>query len=312
MHDRASTHATNEQGVLSGLNAAQAAAAAHGDGPLLIIAGAGTGKTRTLVHRVAHLIERGVDPRRILLLTFTRRAAHGEFGAWRSVKVPAAAEEHWRQLIQLMQQMLAVSERETATHVHLVRQFYAPLLEQRYDRTAPRLRDLEQLEQLAARFPNRAAMLVEIALDPPTTTEDLAGQPLLDEDYLVLSTIHSAKGLEWDAVYVIHASDGNIPSDMATGSAEQIEEERRLFYVALTRAKDWLYVCFPQKYFHAYRGRSSDQFGYAQLSRFLPAGVKRRFTCSAAAVAADDESAGATPSADTRQNIRQQVRALWS
>jgi len=99
---------------------------------------------------------------------------------------------------------------------------------------------------------------------------------------------------------------------MATGSAEQIEEERRLFYVALTRAKDWLYVCFPQKYFHAYRGRSSDQFGYAQLSRFLPAGVKRRFTCSAAAVAADDESAGATPSADTRQNIRQQVRALWS
>ena len=68
---------------------------------------------------------------------------------------------------------------------------------------------------------------------------------MLDDDYLVLSTIHSAKGLEWDAVYVIHAADGNIPSDMATKNPEEIEEERRLFYVALTRAKNWLYVCYP-------------------------------------------------------------------
>jgi ATP-dependent DNA helicase UvrD/PcrA len=155
-------------------------------------------------------------------------------------------------------------------------------------------------------------MLTEIALDPPTTTEDLAGEPLLDEDYLVLSTIHSAKGLEWDAVYVIHASDGNIPSDMATGSTEQIEEERRLFYVALTRAKDSLYVCFPQKYFHAYRGRSTDQFGYAQLSRFLSGVVKDHFECFFASTASEDEPADDNPSSATCKNIRQQVRALWS
>jgi DNA helicase-2/ATP-dependent DNA helicase PcrA len=99
---------------------------------------------------------------------------------------------------------------------------------------------------------------------------------------------------------------------MATGSSEQIEEERRLFYVALTRAKDWLYVCFPQKYFHAYRGRSTDQFGYAQLSRFLPANVKKHFACSVAGVAGSDDPADGAPSSATLKNIRRQVRALWS
>ena len=254
----------------------------------------------------------GIGPKKAQQLMQSLRAADGHFGAWQSASVPAAAKEYWPKLIQLMQQMRAVSERETAAQVHLVRQFYAPLLELRYDRAAPRLRDLEQLEQLAARFANRAAMLTEIALDPPTTTEDLAGDPLLDEDYLILSTIHSAKGLEWDSVYVIHASDGNIPSDMATSSPEQIEEERRLFYVALTRAKDWLYVCFPQKYFHAYRGRSSDQFGYAQLSRFLPADVKQLFECSTATAASEDEAADETSGRNLQKDIRQQVKALWS
>ena len=254
----------------------------------------------------------GVGPKKAQQLMQMLRAAEGDFAAWRQAKVPPAAQEYWPKLIGLMQQMAAIAERETAAQVHLVRQFYAPLLEQRYDRAAPRLRDLEQLEQLAARFANRAAMLTEIALDPPTTTEDFAGEPLLDEDYLILSTIHSAKGLEWDAVYVIHASDGNIPSDMATGSTEQIEEERRLFYVALTRAKDNLYVCFPQKYFHAYRGRSSDQFGYAQLTRFLSPEVKQHFACSVASAAGEDAATDESAHADGSTNIRRQVRALWS
>ena len=95
---------------------------------------------------------------------------------------------------------------------------------------------------------------MEMALDPPNSTQDLAGPPLLDDDYLVLSTIHSAKGLEWDAVYVIHAADGNIPSDMATKNAAEIEEERRLFYVALTRAKNWLYVLLPAAILFTRRG----------------------------------------------------------
>ena len=67
-----------------------------------------------------------------------------------------------------------------------------------------------------------------MTLDPPASTQDLADDPWLDEDYLILSTIHSAKGLEWDSVFVIHAADGNIPSDMATDTPEEVEEERRL------------------------------------------------------------------------------------
>ena len=123
-------------------------------------------------------------------------------------------------------------------------------------------------------------MLAGLTLDPPSTTEYFAGRPLLDEDYLILSTIPSAKGLEWDAVYLIHAADGNIPSDMATGAEEQIDEELRLFYVALTRAKRSLYVCFPLIwYYHANRGRTNDRHGYAQITRFISKSVKQHFDC---------------------------------
>ena len=97
-------------------------------------------------------------------------------------------------------------------------------------------------------FETRERFVTDLTLDPPVSTSDLAGPPHLDEDYLVLSTIHSAKGGEWDVVHVIHAADGMIPSDMATGDPEQIEEERRLFYVALTRARDTLRVTFPLRY----------------------------------------------------------------
>ena len=155
----------------------------------------------------------------------------------------------WGGLVSLMTGIGSREPGDLASQIKRIRLFYAPLLERLYDNARARLMDLEQLEWLAARFPDRARFLAEIALDPPSYTEDLAGPPLLDEDFLILSTMHSAKGLEWDAVYVIHAADGNIPSDMATGRLEEIEEERRLFYVALTRAKDWLYVCYPLRYY---------------------------------------------------------------
>jgi DNA helicase-2/ATP-dependent DNA helicase PcrA len=194
--------------------------------------------------------------------------------------------------------------------VQLVRAFYGPLLEEHYDHADARLRDLEQLEQLAGRFGSRSKMLAELTLDPPTTTQDFAGSPELDEDYLVLSTIHSAKGLEWDSVYVIHAADGNIPSDMATGDAEQIDEELRLFYVALTRARHWLQVCFPLRYYHAYRGRSSDQHGYAQLTRFISEKIKLHFDCPTIQPSDDAEElqAGET----VHLSVRKRARAMWS
>ena len=129
---------------------------------------------------------------------------------------------------------------------------------------------------MAAGSRSRSAFLADLTLDPPTSTEDLAGPPHLDEDYVILSTIHSAKGGEWDVVHLIHAADGMIPSDMATGDEERVEEERRLFYVALTRARDMLYVYFPLRYYRRPRGLD-DEHSYAQLTRFLPDDVRSLF-----------------------------------
>ena len=109
----------------------------------------------------------------------------------------------------------------------LVRQWYQPHLEQRYDDAVLRAADLEQLQRIAATSPSRTQFLTDLTLDPPSATSDEAGAPLLDEDYLILSTIHSAKGQEWKAVFVLNVVDC-IPSDMATGKTEEIEEERRL------------------------------------------------------------------------------------
>jgi len=203
--------------------------------------------------------------------------AAGGFAAWARMPAPSpATAAKWTDLVSLMTGIGSREPGDLASQIKRIRIFYAPLLERLYDNARARLMDLEQLEWLAARFPDRARFLAEIALDPPTYSEDLAGPPVLDEDFLILSTIHSAKGLEWDAVYVIHAADGNIPSDMATGKLEEIEEERRLFYVALTRAKDWLFVCHPLRYY-TYPRSFSDVHGYAQLTRFLPEGVRRFF-----------------------------------
>ena len=160
--------------------------------------------------------------------------------------------------------------------VYAVRSVYAPLLERRYDNVQARLRDLEQIEALAARSQTRSQFLADLVLDPPSYTQELAGPPLLDEDYLILSTMHSAKGLEFDVVYVIHAADGNIPSDMATGSAAEIEEERRLLYVACTRAREQLYVSHPLRYY-TQPWAKADTHGYAQRSRFLTRAVLAHF-----------------------------------
>jgi DNA helicase-2/ATP-dependent DNA helicase PcrA len=162
-----------------------------------------------------------------------------------------------------------------AAQIERLRAFLAPVFARRYDASAARLRDLDQLAALAVGYEARGRFLAELTLDPPSSTGDLAGPPMLDEDWLVLSTIHSAKGLEWDIVHVIHAADGMIPSDMATGDDDEIEEERRLLYVALTRGRDALHVYRPMRY---YRRPKGDPHSYSQLSRFLePAEVRATF-----------------------------------
>jgi DNA helicase II / ATP-dependent DNA helicase PcrA len=155
-----------------------------------------------------------------------------------------------------------------AAQLERMRPFLTPVFARKYQAAGARLRDLDQLELLASGYSGRSRFLSELTLDPPSSTGDLAGPPLLDEDYLILSTIHSAKGLEWEAVHLIHAADGMIPSDMATGDDDEIEEERRLLYVAMTRARDELHVYFPMRYYRRPRG-AEDPHSYAQLSRFL-------------------------------------------
>jgi DNA helicase-2/ATP-dependent DNA helicase PcrA len=189
--------------------------------------------------------------------------------------VPAMLGADVRSLREALADCLG-AEMTPAAELDRVRRFLAPVLRRRYDGAEARLRDLEQLEALASGSGDRARFLADLTLDPPSSTEDLAGPPGLDDDYLILSTIHSAKGGEWDAVHVIHAADGNIPSDLATGTVDAVEEERRLFYVALTRARNVLNVYFPLRYHRRPRGLD-DAHGYAQLTRFLPSAVLKTF-----------------------------------
>src|SRR6202023_1072284 len=124
-------------------------------------------------------------------------------------------------------------------------------------------------ELLSGQYPSRERFLTELTLDPPNATSDLAGQPMLDEDYVTLSTIHSAKGMEWDTVYVLNVVDGSFPSEFSTGKAELIEEERRLFYVALTRAQNDLLLLAPLKFYLTQQSRQGDAHVYGGRSRFI-------------------------------------------
>ena len=193
------------------------------------------------------------------------------------VGVPPAARDEVQSLRAALGDCVVETDMPPAAQLQRLRAFLEPVVARRYDASSSRLRDLDQLEALAGGYGSRGRFIAELTLDPPSSTGDLAGAPLLDEDWLVLSTIHSAKGLEFDVVHVIHAADGMIPSDMATGDDDETEEERRLLYVALTRARDALHVYVPQRYYRRPRGRE-DPHSYSQMSRFLmPESVRSTF-----------------------------------
>jgi DNA helicase II / ATP-dependent DNA helicase PcrA len=186
----------------------------------------------------------------------------------RPVAVPKGAADGIRDLRSALEGCRDESLMNPAAQLERLRAYLDPVLRRKYDAHGPRANDLEQLALLARGYESRGRFLAEVTLDPPASTADIAGPPHLDDDYLILSTIHSAKGLEWDVVHVIHASDGNIPSDMATGDDEELEEERRLLYVALTRARDVVVVSFPQRYYRRPKPRD-DVHMYGLVSRFL-------------------------------------------
>jgi DNA helicase-2/ATP-dependent DNA helicase PcrA len=189
-----------------------------------------------------------------------------------------------------------------------VRRWYEPHLERLHEDAAARAADLAQLEQIAAGYATREQFLTDLTLDPPAASSDEAGAPLLDEDYLILSTIHSAKGQEWKSVFVLNAVDGCIPSDLATGSADEIEEERRLLYVAMTRAKDQLDVIVPQRFYARQQAGQGDRYVHALRTRFIPTPVARHFE-QRIWPAARAGAASAQPHA--KVDVAARMKAMW-
>ena len=200
-----------------------------------------------------------------------------------------------------------VSQPGPSTQIDRLSDFCKAVFDRSYDDVEARLGDIEHLAALAADYPDRSRFLTEITLDPPNSTTDLAGAPHLDDDYLILSTIHSAKGGEWRSVTVIHAADGNIPSDMALSEPGGLEEERRLLYVALTRAKDHLAVTVPQRYYH-HRFSTNGNHSYALPSRFLDPAMDE-FLASATGV--PQAVAEATWDQGGRDTVGDALSELW-
>jgi DNA helicase-2/ATP-dependent DNA helicase PcrA len=224
-------------------------------------------------------------------------------------RTPGAATEDWPALCSLLAGLHRAAVWQG--QVGAAREWYEPHLERLYEAAHTRGGDLDQLEQIAAAYPSRERFLTELTLDPPGATGDEAGPAHLDDDYLILSTIHSAKGQEWDAVYVIHAVDGCIPSDMSTGSPQQIEEERRLLYVAMTRARDHLYLVHPQRFFTREQHRYGDRHVYAPRTRFIPDSILERFERRTHCRSHGVDRSG-TLQSGVRVDVGARVRAMWS
>jgi len=235
-----------------------------------------------------------------------------QFSGLQHFRPPAATMVDWTAFCALLESLSAAEADTESWQAQLaqVRRWYQPHLERIYDGLDTRAADLEQLEQISGRYPTRERFLTELTLDPPGAAGDLAGDPLLDEDYLVLSTVHSAKGQEWDAVYVLNVSDGNFPSEFAAGKPAMIEEERRLLYVAMTRARQSLFLIAPLKYHVTQQRRDGDKHVYGARSRFLTddllATMQRVFRGREEPTAKRQ-----MPRSDKRVDVAARMREMW-
>jgi DNA helicase-2/ATP-dependent DNA helicase PcrA len=274
--------------------------AAHVKDVLAVLRWADNPKNRIAAFRALQL-QPGIGPA-LAARIFARFESAGH--AWSALQTSSAEFDS------LMRSLGAPGE-PWAGQVQRVREWFEPHLERRYDASQVRAGDLQQLEAIAQQFSSREQFLSELALDPPQASGDLAGPPLADEDFLILSTIHSAKGQEWNAVYVLNVADGNFPSDLAAGRAESIEEERRLLYVAMTRAKEDLHLIAPLKYYVVQQSRSGDRHVYGTTSRFLtPAVMARLERISWPAHGPTETVRG--PSAASSVDVAARLREMWS
>ena len=270
--------------------------ASHVKDLLSILKWAENPKNQVAAFRVLKLLP-GMGPAYAARCFEQLAAADFGFAALRRFRAPAAARTGWDGFCELLETLSGSDPGDGGWQGQLTfaRRWYQPQLERLYDGLETREADLDQLEQISERYPTRERFLTELTLDPPGAAGDLAGDPLLDEDYLVLSTVHSAKGQEWDAVFVLNVSDGNFPSEFATGKPALIEEERRLLYVAMTRAKQSLSLVAPLRYYVTQQPRDGDRHVYGARSRFLTDTLLATF---------DRRFAGRPAENDTRFHVR--------
>jgi len=222
---------------------------------------------------------------------------------------PTRAVEDWGRFVETLISLCAGRSGWPA-ELACARVWYEPHLEGLHEDAITRRADLIQLEQIASGYPSRQRFLTELALDPPDATSDQSGTPLLDEDYLILSTIHSAKGQEWKSVFVLNLVDGCIPSDLGAGTTAEIEEERRLLYVAMTRARDDLHLVVPQRFFTHGQNAQGDRHVYASRTRFIPDELLGLFE-RVAWPEVEPELAARGASKGVRVDIAARMRGMW-
>jgi DNA helicase-2/ATP-dependent DNA helicase PcrA len=255
------------------------------------------------------LLMQGVGPASAQKALDAIIATSDPIGALAGLPAPPRAGADWRGFLDAVHELRSGGAGWPA-EVERALLWYAPHLDRIHEDAETRRADLVQLAQIASGYPSRERFLTELTLDPPDATSDQAGVPLLDEDYLILSTIHSAKGQEWKSVFVLNVVDGCMPSDLGTGTSAEIEEERRLLYVAMTRAKDDLHLVVPQRFFTHGQNALGDRHVYASRSRFIPDRLLAMFERvswpqAAAATAAATQQG-------PRIDINSRMRRMWT
>jgi DNA helicase-2/ATP-dependent DNA helicase PcrA len=282
--------------------------AAHVKDVLAVLRWAQNLRDRVAGFRVAQLMP-GIGPAFAARLLDHVAAPPDPLDALGDFRPPPAAAAHWADFSAMLG-MLRGYLGTWPAELDLVCKWYAPHLERMHEDAAQREADLAQLVQIAASYPSRERFLTELTLDPPEATSDQAGVPLLDEDYLILSTIHSAKGQEWSCVFILNTVDGCLPSDLATGSTAEIEEERRLLYVAMTRAKDQLHVMVPQRFYTHGQRSNGDRHVYAQRTRFIPDRILDHFE-ACTWPKADPVGSAADRRMEKPFDLRAKMRRMW-